>query len=114
MHSQSDGVEVERGWRWSKPPRQSEFCQQAIPQATRTRPARGFFFARKTLQAFARRRSNTPMQARNLAKAARPRPAWAKLLSQELIPNWGFGMNLAGEFSNVLHHASVNHGYAEH
>jgi len=59
-----------------------------------TRSACGSFFVRKTLQPFAHRRSNTLMEARDLAKAARPRPTWAMLMKQELIPSLGFNTNL--------------------
>jgi hypothetical protein len=54
---------------------------------------------RKTLQPFAHWGSNTPMQAEDLAKAARPRPTWVKLMNQELIPSLGLDMNLVGKFS---------------
>lgn len=43
------------------------------------------------------------MQAGDLAKAARPRPTWAKLMDQELIPGLGFNMSLLlGKFSHLL------------
>lgn len=67
-----------------------------------TRPAYGSLPARKTLQPFAHRSSNTLMEARDLAKAARPRPTWAKLMNQELIPGFDLNMNLVGKFSHVL------------
>jgi hypothetical protein len=62
----------------------------------------GYLSARKTLQPFAHRRSNAPMHAGDLAKAARPRPAWAKLMNQESTPGLGFNMNLAGKLSCLL------------
>ena len=71
------------------------------PGSLEKAPCRSLF-ARMTLPPLIHRRSNTPMQAGNLAKAARPRPIGAKLMNQELIPSLGFNMNLAGKFSHVL------------
>jgi hypothetical protein len=62
---------------------------------------------KKTLQPFARRRSNAPMQVGNLANAARPRPIWAKLTNQESIPSLGFNMNLVGQASHALNYSRI-------
>ena len=43
------------------------------------------------MQPFTHRRSNAPMQTGDLAKAARPRPAWANLMNLELVPRLAIG-----------------------
>jgi hypothetical protein len=59
-------------------------------------------FAKKTLQPFAHRCSNSPMQAKDLANAARLRPTWAKPIDQELIPGLGSNMHLVGKLSHAI------------
>ena len=80
--------------------RGTKSCQEAATQAALKRPPCRSPIARKTLQPFARWRSNSPMEAGDLAKAARPRPAWAKLMNQEsIVPGLGSNMNLVEKVS---------------
>jgi len=108
MHSQSGGVEAERGWTGAE---QRGFCfllstlcylpnHPGNPNPVSRQLPR--LFAKRNLQPFANRRSNSPMETRDLAKAASPRPTWAKLMNQELAPSLGFSMNSAGKFSSLM------------
>ena len=116
--SHSVRVEVGRRWRRSKPPRfllsafyfllsakprrQSKSRQEAPPLTGSKWPVHGSFFVKKTLQPFAHRRSNALMQTGDLAKAARPRPTWARLMNQELNPSLGSNMHIVGKLSHLM------------
>jgi hypothetical protein len=58
-------------------------------------------FGKKTLQPFAHLRSNSSMQTGDLAKAARPRPCWARLTKRGIIAM------LHNQYQHSLHSFNV-------
>ena len=73
------------GWQGSERRRQSKYRREAVSLAGPKRLACGSTFAKRSLQPFGHRRSNGLMEAGDVAKAARPRPTWAKPMKRELI-----------------------------
>jgi hypothetical protein len=102
MHSQSSRVEAERAGKGPNDAGNPSPGGRRLPLAGSKGPAYDFLSARKTLQPFARRRSNTLMQSGDFARTAHPHPTRAKLMNQELIPSLGFNMNSAEEFPCLL------------